>query len=110
MTLEFITLSGILNIATGVLLLIYWFAFALFMPYKELSTTLALLVEHRNWVWINSIGVLGALFGLLGQAGILAIQNQQVSWVGSQVILSLQPVRCCSLERCCGKRSYGQFS
>lgn len=82
MTLEFISLSSILNIAAGVFLLIYWFAFALFMPYKELSTTLALLVEHRNWVWINTIGVLGALFGLLGQAGILAVQGQQASLVG----------------------------
>ncbi|MCK4727192.1 MAG: hypothetical protein KAT29_15370 [Anaerolineales bacterium] len=82
MTLEFISLSAILNIAAGALLLIYWYAFALFMPYKELSSTLALLVEHRNWVWINTIGVLGALLGLLGQAGILAVQINQASWVG----------------------------
>ena len=74
MTEEFIQLSAILNLLAGVFLLVYWYAFALFMPYKELSTTLALLVEHSNWVWINTIGVLGALFGLLGQAGILAVQ------------------------------------
>jgi hypothetical protein len=82
MTVEFITFSGILNIIAGALLIFYWYAFALFMPYKELSTTLALLVEHRNWVWINAIGVLGAIVGLLGQAGILAVQIDQASWVG----------------------------
>jgi hypothetical protein len=43
---------------------------------------LALLVEHRNWVWINALGVLGALLGLLGQAGILAVQIDQAGWIG----------------------------
>ncbi len=78
----FVSLSGILNIAAGLLLLIYWYAFALFLPYRELSTTLALLVEHRNWVWINALGVFGALLGLLGQAGILAVQIDQAGWIG----------------------------
>ena len=48
MTEEFIQLSGFLNVLAGVFLLVYWYTFALFMPYKELSTTLSLLVEHRN--------------------------------------------------------------
>ena len=82
MTEEFIQLSAVLNVLAGAFLLVYWYAFALFMPYKELSTTLALLVEHRNWVWINTIGVLGALLGLLGQGGILAVQIDHASWVG----------------------------
>ena len=82
MTEEFIQLSAVLNVLAGALLLIYWYAFALFMPYKELSTTLALLVEHKNWVWINSIGVLGALLGLLGQAGIITVQIDHTNWVG----------------------------
>jgi len=72
MATSFIDISGILNIIAGVLLLVYWYAFAIFMPYRDLSTTLSILVENRNWTWINTLGVLGALFALLGQAGILA--------------------------------------
>ena len=67
---DFVSISGYLNITAGVALLIYWYAFAIFLPYRELSTTLSLLVRNRNWVWINAIGVIGALTGLLGQAGI----------------------------------------
>jgi len=44
------------------------------MPYGELSTTLSIVVKNRQWVWINTLGVLGALAGLLGQAGIYVIQ------------------------------------
>lgn len=83
MLFGFVLLSSILNITAGILLLIYWYAFALFLPYNELSTTLALLVEHRNWVWINTLGVLGALLGLLGQAGILAVQIDQAGWISA---------------------------
>jgi hypothetical protein len=31
----FISMSGILNIIAGIALPIYWFAFAIFMPYRE---------------------------------------------------------------------------
>jgi hypothetical protein len=34
-------------------------------------------------VWINSLGVTGALAGLLGQAGIYNIQMTQTNWVAS---------------------------
>jgi hypothetical protein len=78
----FIEISGVLNIAAGVLLLVYWYAFAIFMPYRELNTTLSLLVKNRNWVHINTIGVLGAMAGLLGQAGLFVVQIDRASWVG----------------------------
>ena len=71
---NFILISGILNLSGGILLLVYWYAFAIFMPYGKLSDSLAILVENKNWTWINSLGVLGALFGLLGQAGIYYLQ------------------------------------
>jgi hypothetical protein len=41
-----------LNIAGGIFLLVYWYAFAIFMPYGKLSDTLSILVENRNWIWI----------------------------------------------------------
>lgn len=80
---NFVIISAGLNIFSGVALLVYWYAFALFMPYGQLSTTLSLLVKNRHWVWINVLGVLGALTGLLGQAGIYVIQLTNVSWTSS---------------------------
>ncbi len=68
MSTGFVSISGYLNVIAGVALIIYWYAFAIFLPYRELSTTLSILVKNRHWVWINAIGVLGALAGLLGQA------------------------------------------
>ena len=80
---DFIFSSAILNLVSGILLLVYWYAFAIFMPYSKLSDTLAILVENQNWIWINSLGALGALCGLLGQAGIFIFQIDQTSWVSS---------------------------
>ncbi len=79
---SFIAGSGAINIAAGILLIIYWYAFAIFMPYGELSTTLSLLVKNRNWMWINVLGVLGALLGLLGQPAILVAQFEIVNIIG----------------------------
>ncbi len=74
MGIDFINISGYLNMVAGVVLLIYWYSFAIFLPYRELSTTLSILVKNRNWTWINTLGILGALSGLLGQAGIYVYQ------------------------------------
>jgi hypothetical protein len=71
---NFVAIGGYLNIVAGIVLLVYWYSFAIFLPYRELSTTLSILVKSRNWIWINSLGVIGALSGLLGQAGIFVYQ------------------------------------
>ena len=81
MTEGFIEISGIVNVIAGVTLLAYWYSFALFLPYRELSSTLSLLVKNRNWTLINAMGVLGALSGLLGQAGIFVAQIDKAGWV-----------------------------
>ena len=77
----FISISAYLNIGSGILLLVYWYTFAIFMPYGRLSTTLAILVENSNWGWINILGVLGASAGLLGQAGIYQLHQGSESWL-----------------------------
>ena len=77
---EFIGMSGFLNLISGISLLIYWYSFAVFMPYRELSNTLVILVKNRHWKWINTLGVLGATAGLLGQAGILIVQIDYLVW------------------------------
>lgn len=83
MSETFIIISGWLNVIAGVALLVYWYAFALFLPYRELSTTLAILVKNRNWFWINTLGVSGALAGLLGQAGIYVVQMGNSNWLST---------------------------
>ncbi len=79
----FVSISGFLNVIAGIALFVYWYAFALFLPYRNLSTTLSILVKNRNWSWINSLGVFGALTGLLGQAGIYVFQMANTNWYAS---------------------------
>lgn len=79
---SFIAVSGVLNVVAGVALLVYWYSFAVFLPYKELATTLAILIKNRNWTWINALGALGAMLGVLGQAGMLAVQIDDVASIG----------------------------
>ncbi len=80
---NFLSISGYLNVIAGFVLLVYWYSFAIFLPYRALSTTLAILVKNRNWVWVNSLGVLGALAGLLGQAGVYVVQIPHTDWAAS---------------------------
>jgi len=79
----FLVIGGYLNIFGGIALLIYWYAFAIFLPYGELSTTLSILVKNRNWSWINWLGVSGATAGLLGQASIYLFQVEASNLFGS---------------------------
>lgn len=76
----FIRVGAYVNFFAGVLLLVYWYAYALFLPYGKLTTTISILVRNRNWTWINVLGVLGGLLGLLGQASILVIQGDNSNW------------------------------
>ena len=80
---SFINIGGYLNVIAGVSLLVYWYAFAIFMPYRQLSTTLAILVKNQNWKWINALGAFGALMGLLGQAGIYVAQSASMNMYAS---------------------------
>jgi len=82
MASEFIDTAGILNVISGAALLVYWYSYALFMPYRRLSTTLSLLVKNRYWTPINALGVIGALAGMLGQTGILVAQMEKVGLLG----------------------------
>ncbi len=79
---QFIEWSGIINIAAGVILLVFWYSYAILLPYSKLSTTLSVLVSNRHWMPINILGVSGALLGLLGQGGIYVSQIEQVGWLG----------------------------
>jgi hypothetical protein len=72
-----VNLSGYFNIASALMMLAYWYLYAVLLPYKELSTTLAILVTHRNWVMVNLLGSTGALLGIVGLVGLyLSVGNQ----------------------------------
>lgn len=76
----FIRVGAYCNLLAGVFLLVYWYAYALFLPYAKLSTTVSVLVRNRNWTWINALGVVGALLGLLGQGSIVVVQGNSSVW------------------------------
>jgi hypothetical protein len=67
---KFIHFTGTANIAAGILLLGFWYLYALLLPYQKLSTTLSILVKDSNWVFVNLFGVLGSIAGLVGLIGI----------------------------------------
>lgn len=67
---KFIHFTGTANIAAGILLLAFWYLYALLLPYQKLTTTLSILVKDSNWVFVNLLGVLGSIAGLVGLIGI----------------------------------------
>lgn len=76
----FIGIGVYFNFLAGVFLLVYWYAYAIFLPYSKLSSTVSILVRNRNWTWINALGVIGALLGLLGQGSIVVVQGNSSAW------------------------------
>lgn len=62
--------SGYFNIASGLLLLSFWYLYAILLPYNQLSMSLSLLVLNKNWTFINIIGTSGALLGIVGLVGL----------------------------------------
>jgi hypothetical protein len=57
MNIEFIRISGYLNVIAGVALIIYWYAFAIFLPYRKLSTTAGIyVIQIPNSTWLSAVG------------------------------------------------------
>jgi hypothetical protein len=54
----------------GILLLAFWYLYAILLPYQKLDTTLSILVTNKNWTFLNILGVSGSIIGLLGLVGI----------------------------------------
>ena len=75
----FVQLSGYFNIASGVLLLLFWYLYAILMPYSQLDSTLSILVLHKNWTFVNLLGSLGALLGTVGLVGLFISMGDQLS-------------------------------
>ena len=75
----FVQISGYFNIASGVLLFLFWYLYAILMPYSQLENTLSLLVLNKNWIFVNLVGSLGALLGAVGLVGLFFSMQDQIS-------------------------------
>ena len=58
--------AGYFNIISGILMLAYWYLYAILLPYGKLSTTLSILVLNRNWTFVNILGSLGSILSIIG--------------------------------------------
>lgn len=73
----FIQWSGYFNIASGVLLLLFWYLYAILLPYGQLSTSISLLVLNKNWTFVNILGSSGALLDIVGLVGLfISMENR----------------------------------
>jgi len=77
-----IPVFGYANIIGGLLLLAFWYLYAILLPYNQLDTTLSLLVKHRNWVLVNVLGVSGSIVALVGLVGIYIYSKGNISNLG----------------------------
>ena len=77
---KIIQISGIFNIIFGAIFLIYWCLYGLFLPFKEYATSIIPLVSDPDWVWINSLGAFGPMFGIVGITGIFYMQKDKGKW------------------------------
>lgn len=62
-------IGAVANLLSGALLLGYWYGYVIFLPYGELTDTLAILVRQPEWTVLNALGALGALVALVGLVG-----------------------------------------
>lgn len=68
------TASVIVNVAAGVCLLVFWFGYALVLPFDRLRDGVWHLAVNRWWVPVNLIGVTGTV---LASAGLILISWTQ---------------------------------
>jgi hypothetical protein len=60
-------------------MLIFWYLYAILLPYRQLSNSLSLLVLNRNWTFINVLGATGALLGIIGLVGLFISLHDDMS-------------------------------
>jgi hypothetical protein len=87
---RFLRVGGAANVLAGVLLSTFWILYALALPYSQLDDTLAILPLDEDWLWVNSIGVAGALAGVLGLPALyLARADRLGAWGLTGFLLAL---------------------
>ena len=76
---KFIQITGFANLIAGLLLLAFWYLYAILLPYGQLSNTLSILVLDKNWTFINILGTGGAVISLFGLMGIFLSFGEKAS-------------------------------
>lgn len=67
----------VLNVAAGVCLLVFWYGYALLLPFEKLREGIWHLAADRRWTPINLFGVIGAV---LASAGLIVYSwSEQLS-------------------------------
>ena len=79
----FIRLAGICNVIFGSIFIIYWIAYGIALPVQELKTSIVPLVSDPDWVWINTVGIISTLFGIIGLTGLHYIQIDKKKFYGT---------------------------
>ena len=74
-----VRMAGYFNIISGVLMLAYWYLYAILLPYGKLSTTLSILVLNRNWTFVNILGALGSILSIIGLIGLYISLEDQIT-------------------------------
>jgi len=82
MTDGFISIGGYLNVIAGQTLLVYWHAFAIFLSYRDLSTTLAFLVKNRQLAVDQRTRCLRSIGGSSWTSGHLHLSTAESWFVG----------------------------
>ena len=83
-TVDVDTTSIIVNVAAGICLLVFWFGYALVLPFDRLRDGVWHLAVNRWWVPINLLGLAGAV---LASCGLILI-----SWTQDLTTLALVSV------------------
>ena len=84
----FIRLAGICNVIFGSIFIIYWIAYGIALPVKELKTSIVPLVSDPDWVWVNTVGITSTLFGIIGLTGLHYIQIDKKKFYGTSRLFS----------------------
>lgn len=78
---SFLRLAGYINISSGVLMLAFWYLYAILLPYSKLSTTLSILVLDRDWTLVNILGSIGSMLGILGLVGLYFSLDSEINTI-----------------------------
>jgi len=82
MNKNFLRITGVANIVSAVLLLLFWFLFAILLPLNEVPTNYHLLILDPNWLLVNILGVFGFVLALVGILGLFFKQYNELTWYG----------------------------
>jgi len=82
MNKNFFRVTGLANIFSAVLLLLFWFLYAILLPINEVTTNYHLLILDPDWLLVNGLGVIGFILALVGVLGIFFKQFDDLTELG----------------------------